>query len=86
MIANYKPLPLLTDFLHFRMLCSGISHHLHITNIVPQKYGFRKGMCIANVAYKLTEYSDLSAKQDRDCMYNITSRCIHATTALRVRL
>jgi hypothetical protein len=56
--TNYRPISLLTTFSKAleKVMYNRLSHHMHTNNIlVPEQYGFRKGVSTADTAFKLTD-------------------------------
>jgi hypothetical protein len=57
-MSNYRPISLLTTFSKVleKVLYNRLSHYLQTNNIlVPEQFGFRKGMSNENTAFKLTD-------------------------------
>jgi hypothetical protein len=58
--TNYKLISLLTAYfqVHEKVMCGIVGYHMHTNYIlVPEKIGFRKGICTENEAFKLIEKS-----------------------------
>jgi hypothetical protein len=57
-VTNYRPISLLTKLskLLEKVMYDGLSHHIHTNNIlVPEQFGFRKGVSTEDAALKLTD-------------------------------
>jgi hypothetical protein len=57
-MSNYRPISLSTTFFKVLMkaMHNNLSHYLLTNNIlVPEQFGFRKGILTENVAFKLTD-------------------------------
>jgi hypothetical protein len=54
-MSNYRPISLLTAFSKVLVEVNRLSHYCQTNSIlVPEQFGFRKGMSIENAAFKLT--------------------------------
>jgi hypothetical protein len=57
-MTNYRPITLLSTFSKVleKFMYSRINQHMHCNNIlVPEQYGFRKGISTEDSAFKLTD-------------------------------
>jgi hypothetical protein len=57
-MSNYRPISLLTSFFKVfdKVMHSRLSHYYQTNNIlVPEQFGFMKGMSIENAAFKLID-------------------------------
>jgi hypothetical protein len=57
-MSNYRPISLLTTFskIHEKVMYSRLIHYLQTNNIlVPEQFGFRKGISTEDAAIKLTD-------------------------------
>jgi hypothetical protein len=62
-MSNYRPISLTTTFSKIveNVMYSRISHYLKAYNIlVPEQFGFRKGISTKNAAFKQTLYSKIT--------------------------
>jgi hypothetical protein len=58
-MSNYRPISLLTTFSKVleKVMYNRLSHYLQTNNIlVPEQFGFRKGISTENAAFKLTVF------------------------------
>jgi hypothetical protein len=57
-MSNYRPISLLTTFSKIleKVMYNRLGHYLQTNNIlVPEQFGFRKGISTENAAFKLTD-------------------------------
>jgi hypothetical protein len=57
-MTNYRPISLLTTFSKVleKIMYNWLSHHMQTNNIlVPEQFGFRKGMSTEDAAFILTD-------------------------------
>jgi hypothetical protein len=57
-MLNYRPISLLTTFSKVleKVMHNMLSHYLRTNNtLVPEQFGFRKGISTENTAFKLTD-------------------------------
>jgi hypothetical protein len=57
-MTKYKPISLFTTFSKVleKIMYNRLSHHMQTNNIlVPEQFGFRKGMSTEDAAFKLTD-------------------------------
>ncbi|PNF23822.1 hypothetical protein B7P43_G15913 [Cryptotermes secundus] len=67
-MTNYRPISLLSTFSKIleKVMYSRINQHMHCNNIlVPEQYGFRKGVSTEDAAFKLTDNVLKSIDQKR---------------------
>jgi hypothetical protein len=57
-VTNYRPISLLTNLSKVleKVMYDRLSHHMHTNNIlVPEHFGFRKGVSAEDAVLKLTD-------------------------------
>jgi hypothetical protein len=71
-MSNYRPISLLTTFSKIldKVMYNRLSHYLLTNNIlVPEQYGFRKGISTENAAFKLMDGVVKSVIQKNACWW-----------------